>query len=475
MSPPSSNPASQPKLRVAICGGGPGGLTLAVALSKFNNPTSPLSIDLYESQPEVATVGAGISIWPRTQTILRGLDIMDALKGEFGGEGDTGFKFRKSDEPDGGYHFYTFEHPVNPLFVHRSALLKPLELALSSSPICTIHTSKKLVSYSYLSLSSSSHGNTNGPITLHFADDTTAETDILIGADGVRSSVRRGMFGHIYSRASLESGLSEENLKLKKAVEPRWSGTVAYRALITKDRFDCQLKSTENEGGEKRMWRTTPVNYSGKEKVHTSIEYFYYLHFIVYPISRGTLLNIVAFVTVPSAFSARQPYPDKSWVKDVSVQELKDVFDGFEDEVGELIQAIDKVSKWAIHMHGDMPRYVNEQGNVAILGDAAHAMETHLGAGAGQAMEDAYLLSRILTHPLTTISTLPTALKIYEHIRLPFANEIVKTARRRCRCPRYSSIENCSVLRAGERSSKGAPLSHIIMRCIHGIAEVVPD
>lgn len=68
------------------------------------------------------------------------------------------------------------------------------------------------------------------------------------------------MFGHIYSRASLESGLSEENLKLKKAVEPRWSGTVAYRALITKDRFDCQLKSTENEGEEKRMWRTTPVN-----------------------------------------------------------------------------------------------------------------------------------------------------------------------------------------------------------------------
>lgn len=74
-------------------GGGPGGLTLAVALSKFNNPTSPLQIDLYESQPEVATVGAGISVWPRTQTILRGLGIMDALKGEFGSEGcggDTG-------------------------------------------------------------------------------------------------------------------------------------------------------------------------------------------------------------------------------------------------------------------------------------------------------------------------------------------------------------------------------------------------
>lgn len=66
------------------------------------------------------------------------------------------------------------------------------------------------------------------------------------------------MFGHLYAR----TGLSEEDLKLKKAVEPRWSGTVAYRALITKDRFDCLLKSTENEGGEKRMWRTNPVSVS---------------------------------------------------------------------------------------------------------------------------------------------------------------------------------------------------------------------
>lgn len=70
-------------------GGGPGGLTLAVALSKFNDPTSPISLDIYESQPVVATVGAGISVWPRTQTILRGLGLMDALKGELGSDGSS--------------------------------------------------------------------------------------------------------------------------------------------------------------------------------------------------------------------------------------------------------------------------------------------------------------------------------------------------------------------------------------------------
>ncbi|EIM91628.1 FAD/NAD-P-binding domain-containing protein [Stereum hirsutum FP-91666 SS1] len=427
MSFSSSTSSSQPKFRVAICGGGPGGLTLAVALSKFNSSTSPLSIDLYESQPEVATVGAGIAIWLRTQTILKGLGIMDALKAEFrdeGGEGDLGIKFRKCDEPGGGYDFYTLQHPVHPLLIHRSALLKPLELALSSSPSCTVHTSKKLVSYSYLSLSSSSFGNTNGPITLHFTDGTTAETDILIGADGIRSSVRRGMFGHLYSRASLESGLSDQDVKLKQRVEPRWSGTVAYRALITKERLEGLRKSEGNKGGRNYLELRMPVS-----------------HLVVYPISRGTVLNIVAFVTVPSAFSTRQSYPDKSWVKDVDVQEFKDAFDGFEDEVGELIQAVDAVSKWAIHIHGDMPRYVNEQGNVAILGDAAHAMETHLGTGAGQAMEDGYLLARLLTHPLTTLSTLPTALKIYERIRLPFVNGIVNTARRLGELYEFEGIE----------------------------------
>lgn len=70
------------------------------------------------------------------------------------------------------------------------------------------------------------------------------------------------MFGHLYSGSPSKSGLSKEDLKLRKSVEPRWSGTVAYRALITKDRFDSLLKNTDKEGGEKRMWRTNPVSVS---------------------------------------------------------------------------------------------------------------------------------------------------------------------------------------------------------------------
>lgn len=67
-----------------ISGGGPGGLALAVTLARYNNPVCPIAVDIYESQPQLATVGAGISVWPRTHALLRRLGLMDMLKGELG-------------------------------------------------------------------------------------------------------------------------------------------------------------------------------------------------------------------------------------------------------------------------------------------------------------------------------------------------------------------------------------------------------
>lgn len=51
-------------------------------------------------------------------------------------------------------------------------------------------------------------------------------------------------------------------------------------------------------------------------------------------------------------------------------------------------------------------------------------MSPHQGSGAGQALEDAYVLGSLLGDPAVTLETLPTALKIYEEVRLPFARDI---------------------------------------------------
>ena len=51
-------------------------------------------------------------------------------------------------------------------------------------------------------------------------------------------------------------------------------------------------------------------------------------------------------------------------------------------------------------------------------------MSPYQGSGAGQAVEDAYVLGSILANPLTTLENVSSALKVYEEIRLPHANEV---------------------------------------------------
>ena len=77
----------------SLSGGGPGGLALAMAISKFNDPNNPVAVDLYESQPSIGTVGAGISVWPRTRALLKQLGLMKHFKGELNaqdGDGQSG-------------------------------------------------------------------------------------------------------------------------------------------------------------------------------------------------------------------------------------------------------------------------------------------------------------------------------------------------------------------------------------------------
>lgn len=73
-----------------------------------------------------------------------------------------------------------------------------------------------------------------------------------------------------------------------------------------------------------------------------------------------------------------------------------------------------------------METYV--RGPVCLLGDAAHGGTPHQGALAGQALEDAAVLSWILAHPSVSINNLTSALKIYDDIRRPRANKVLETS-----------------------------------------------
>lgn len=83
----------------------------------------------------------------------------------------------------------------------------------------SVHFGKRIIRYEQ---------QPNGPVTMYFADGTSAVCDVLIGADGIKSPTRYRLFA---DRAALESDEVEKARLMKYAV-PRWSGMVAYRGLV---------------------------------------------------------------------------------------------------------------------------------------------------------------------------------------------------------------------------------------------------
>lgn len=117
---------------------------------------------------------------------------------------------------------------------HRAEFLEVL--LLHAPPHFRTHFGKRLVSYEDCAPS---------PVILHFKDGTVANCDVLIGADGVKSAVRRSMFTQL---AEKEADAVKANAYLK-CVEATWTGMVAYRSLVASEDLEaeypnhCSLRS----------------------------------------------------------------------------------------------------------------------------------------------------------------------------------------------------------------------------------------
>ena len=116
---------------------------------------------------------------------------------------------------------------------HRSQLQQVLVNHLRNRS-SILHFSKRLVSYTDPTVSSSP--SSTEPITLNFKDGTSATCDVLVGSDGIRSAVRRGMFTDLADAVELDSHL-ERAAELRRMVDPVWSGIVAHRGLAPTSAF----------------------------------------------------------------------------------------------------------------------------------------------------------------------------------------------------------------------------------------------
>ncbi|OCH96283.1 FAD/NAD(P)-binding domain-containing protein [Obba rivulosa] len=392
------------KFTVAICGGGVGGLVCAIVLSQY----SDIQVDIYEAANQFSEIGAGIGMWPRTWKIMQALgldhDLAEVAIVPPNGVPQVAFTFRKGDQAE-GRNFYALNTPGGLISIHRAHFQSTLLRHLPSS--CNAHTRKRLVSYTQPARRTrrSMAGAAALPkVTLYFQDGTTAFCDVLLGADGVKSNVRTSMMKEMASLARAQGDAAQAEVFMR-AAPARWSGTSAYRAVIPAEKLRSLVP------GHRVL--THPMIYFGKDTQIT-----------VYPIAHGTLINFAAF---RARYDLENTTLDAPWVQDVPRDELLRDFHEWEPEVQALLQCVQTPSRWAVHTSAPLGAFTF--GRVALVGDAAHAMMPYQGSGAGQAVEDAYVLATLLGHPSTSIATLPRALQIYDAVRRPFAQHVAKVSR----------------------------------------------
>ncbi|KAJ7085016.1 hypothetical protein C8R43DRAFT_1051651 [Mycena crocata] len=385
-------PSAPKRLRVAICGAGIGGLTLAVALSQYPD----IEVEIYEAATTLAEVGAGIGIFPRPWKIIRMLgleqDLLKACERKPVDGPVPAFNYRKSDQQT-GFSFTTLITQGALLTFHRADFQNVLLRRLPKS--CRITCSKRLRTYTQ---------RQSGPTELIFEDGTRAFCDVLVGADGLKSAVRRSFLSERANWMQAQ-GRFQEAADIASCIDATWSGIIAYRALIPAERLSAVAP------GHQAL--TTPTQYLGKHG-----------YVLAYPISHGKVINFVAFSCRPDL--EHTPF-DGPWVGPGDKADFTRLFAHWEPEVQALLHCAEKPLRWAVHCVKPLRSFVS--GRTVLMGDAAHAMEPHQGSGAGQAIEDAYILATVLGHRATTRETLTRALRIFDEIRRPMATKVSAVSR----------------------------------------------
>lgn len=359
---------SASRLSIAIIGGGIGGVAFAVALSRH----ADLDVQLFEAAPQFSEIGAGVSFGPNAVRAIQRLGLEAAYRRIADSSPvpfeDVWFEWRRGS--DDGYLTATLAPGCGQSSVHRADFLDAIVAQL---PAGIAHFSKRCVEVTQEADSA----------TAHFADGTAFTADILIGFDGIKSAVRASVLP------------AEKHGE----IAPLWSGTYAYRGMIPTARLEAAL---ENRGADRRL-ALVPQMYLGQDR-----------HILTFPVKQSQLINVVAFITDRSTAAPKLP-EGAEWVQAVTQQEMQEVFVGWGAASQAILACIPEPTRWALHELPELPRY--HRGRVLLVGDAAHALVPHQGAGAGQALEDAYVLASLLGDEACTRDSVEPVLAAFEAVR----------------------------------------------------------
>ena len=358
-------------LPVIVAGGGIGGLAAALALTRRG-----FAVKVLEQSPKLGEIGAGIQLGPNAFAAFDALGVgpnargravytddmvmHDALDESLVARVPVGEPFRKR-----------FGNPY--AVIHRADVHTSLLEGAQASGTIDV-----LTSTSVQRVEQDADG-----VTVFDASGGEHRGIALIGADGVKSAVRRQYVGD----------------------EARVSGHVVYRAVVDKADFPDDLQ-----------WNAASI-WVGPN-----------CHLVHYPLRGGEQYNVVV------TFHSRQ---QEQWsVREGSREEVQTYFEGISARPRQLIDLPKSWKRWATADREPIAQWTF--GRATLLGDAAHPMLQYLAQGACMALEDAVTLGEALR---TNGNDIAAAFDLYQRSRVTRTARVVLMAREMGRIYHASGVE----------------------------------
>ena len=346
--------------QVVVTGGGIGGLAAALALGQAG-----CEVRLFEQADAFSSeVGAGIQLGPNATRLLHSWGLGQALAAVAAFPDKLQVRSATTGHTLG-------ELPLGPAMqtrygapyatAHRADLHALLLRAVQQQGNTRLQVKRPLLAFS----------QTLDAVTIQTPDFPDIETDALIGADGLWSTVRQ---------------------QLLAEAPPLATGHLAYRALVSQSDLPEALRSQ-----------------------HVTVWLGPRLHIVQYPVRGGEYLNLVAIVHGELPDGA-DPW-DNSALADHIATDLGTALAGSCPALMAQIAAVPRWRRWALFERPPMlGAHQHAAGRVALLGDAAHPMRPYLAQGAGMAIEDAAALGHAW-RGVNRAADVPVALQQFAHAR----------------------------------------------------------
>ena len=343
---------------ILIIGAGIGGLAAAACLLKDGH-----RVRVVEQAATLGEVGAGIQMSANAVKVLDHLGLRPAF--EPTAVRPKAFEFRRYDDgellhriPLGELHEQAHGAPY--FQIHRADLHRALQDAVRALDPDAVTLGARATG-----IAEAADG-----VSVNFTDRAPMQAELLVGADGIKSVVRRAIVG---------------------ADAPQFTGQVAWRCTVP----TAQIPSALRTDLVSTLW-CGPKN-----------------HAVMYYLKNGELLNFVGCV--------ERPDEEESWTARRPWAELDEDYRGWHPMVRAVIDAArrDQCFRWALNNRAPTMRWSSAR--CTMLGDAVHATLPYMAQGAAMAIEDAAVLARALARP----GPLAQRLQRYERHRAPRTARVV--------------------------------------------------